>query len=140
MAKGTTKKAGTAKNTTAAAGTTAAAPAATETAAAKETKPEVVRIRQNGYTRPKDGSTTGRVWAIADEISKKAGQPAERKAVLEQAVAENLNPSMAASQYSRWRGFHGLIGKKAPGRTAKPEAPAPAEGAVETPPPPAPAA
>lgn len=93
----------------------------------------VVKVQQNGVTRPKDGTTTGRVWAIADEISAKKGEPADRKTVIEQVVAEGINASTGATQYGKWRKFHGLVGEASPGRAAKPADAAP-------PAPPAPAA
>lgn len=105
--------------------------AATETA--------VVKVQQNGVTRPKEGTTTGRVWAIADEISAKKGEPADRKTVIEQAVAEGINASTGATQYGKWRKFHGLVGEASPGRAAKP-AEAPAAAPAAPPAPPAPAA
>ena len=80
----------------------------------------VVKVQQNGVTRPKDGTTTGRVWAIADEISSKKGEPADRKTVIEQVVAEGINASTGATQYGKWRKFHGLVGEASPGRAAKP--------------------
>lgn len=109
----------------------AAAPAA-ETAA-------VVKVQQNGVTRPKDGTTTGRVWAISDEISAKKGEPADRKTVIEQVVAEGINASTGATQYGKWRKFHGLVGEASPGRAAKPAADAtpPAPPAPDVPPAPA---
>ncbi len=61
----------------------------------------------NGVTRPKDGTKTGRVWAIADDLSTKAG-PASRKDVLQAGEAERLNPATIATQYGRWRKFYGL--------------------------------
>lgn len=94
---------------------TAAAPAA-------DTPVAVAKIAQNGITRPKDGTTTGRVWAIADEISAKNKAPADRKTVIEQVVGEGINASTGATQYGKWRKFHGLTGDAAPGRAAKPAA------------------
>lgn len=122
-----------AKNTKAADAATTAAPAAAAPAA--EAPAAVVKVAQNGVTRPKDGTTTGRVWAISDEISKKKGEPADRKTVIEQVVAEGINASTGATQYGKWRKFHGLVGEQAPGRAAKPAETAPAtEGAAPTPP------
>lgn len=98
----------------------------TKSADAKATKAETPKQpQQNGVTRPKDGTTTGRVWTIADEISAKNKEPATRKEVIEACQAEDINPSTAATQYGKWRKFHGLEGEKAPGRKAAP-APAPA--------------
>lgn len=106
--------------------------AATDTTAAAAPAQTVTKVQQNGVTRPKDGTTTGRVWAIADEISAKTQQPATRKAVIEQVVAEGINASTGATQYGKWRKFHGLEGEKAPGRQAA--AAAPAASADATPP------
>jgi hypothetical protein len=106
---------------------TAAAPAA------EATKEAVVKVQQNGVTRPKDGSTTGRVWAIADEISSKQQRPATRKEVIDQVHAEGINTSTGATQYGKWRKFHGLVGEQAPGRGEKPEAPASEAPASEAP-------
>ena len=97
-------------------------PATENTATPAEPVAEVVKIAQNGITRPKDGTTTGRVWEIADAISEKNGAPADRKTVIEQVVAENINASTGATQYGKWRKFHGLIGEASPGRAAKPKA------------------
>jgi hypothetical protein len=98
------------------------AKAKTETPAsdtpASEAPAAVAKIAQNGVTRPKAGTTTGRVWEISDEISKKNGAPADRKTVIEQVVAEGINASTGATQYGKWRKFHGLVGEKAPGRAA----------------------
>lgn len=120
---------GKSKNTEAGATTEGQAPAQAEAA------PAVARIQQNGITRPKDGTTTGRVWAIADEISAKTQKPAERGDVVKQGVSENINASTCATQYGKWRKFHGLTGENAPGRAAKPETPAeaPAAPAAEAP-------
>lgn len=101
------------ENTEVQATAAAEAPAKTETA---------VKVQQNGITRPKDGSTTGRVWAIADEISSKAQRPATRKEVIDQVHAEGINTSTGATQYGKWRKFHGLTGEQAPGRGPKAEA------------------
>lgn len=134
-AKSTTKAATAAATPAAPAAATTAAPAAAPaaTTAAPVTKAEpVAKITANGVTRPKDGTTTGRVWAIADEISAKQQRPATRKEVIDQVHAEAINTSTGATQYGKWRKFFGLVGDEAPGRTAKPEAPAVAPaGAVE---------
>ena len=115
-----------------------AAPAAPAPKAAKEkpVKVKVERERKNGQTRPAADSVTGKLWATFDAISKKSKAPATRKEILEAAKLEGINASTAATQYSRWRAFHGHVGTAAPGRLAKAAAPAvKVEGA-----PPAPAA
>jgi hypothetical protein len=74
-------------------------------AKAKETP---AKVTQNGITMPRPGTTTGRVWEIADDISHKTNTPAVRKDVLEQAIEEGINSSTAATQYGQWCKFHGL--------------------------------
>lgn len=63
---------------------------------------------QNGVTRPKAGTKTGRIWEIADSLSAQEGAPVARKKVLEAAMAEDINAATAATQYGRWRKYHGL--------------------------------
>lgn len=91
----------------------------TETVEAPEAKtPAPKQPSQNGVSRPKSGTATGRVWEIADELSKAAGGPAARADVLKAFEAEGGNPATGATQYGRWKKFHGLAGtrtvKKAP--------------------------
>lgn len=94
-----------------------AAGAATEEAPKKEKAP---KDSKNGVTRPKAGTKTGRVWEIADAQSQALGSPAPRAPVLEAATGEGINAATAATQYGRWRKYHGLEGT---GKTvtAKPE-------------------
>ena len=83
--------------------------------------------KQNGITRPKPGTKTGRVWEIADALSAQANAPAPRKNVIAQGVAEGINPATLATQYGRWRRFHGLAREpvaKAPVADVKVETPA----------------
>lgn len=117
---------------------TPAKPAATKKAPAapKEPKVKVERITQNDVTRPKDGSVTGKVWDIADAISKKKGEPATRAEVMEQATAADINEATAATQFQRWRTFFGIERKAAapkPPKAAKaPKAPAKKTAAKKT--------
>lgn len=107
-----------------------------ETENAEATAPKAEKVAQNGVTRPRAGTTTGRVWDIADEISAAKGEPADRKSVIEKVVAEEINASTGATQYGKWRKFHGLVGEAAPGRGAKAEGgdvpPAPPAATEET--------
>ncbi len=73
--------------------------------------PIVIRDNVNGIPRPSYTTVTGRVWEIADEITKKLGRPAPRKDVLDKCAKEKLNPSTAATQYGRWRTFNGYTGR-----------------------------
>lgn len=63
---------------------------------------------QNGVTRPKPGTISGRIWEITDSLSAQEGFPVARKKVLEAAMAEGINAATAATQYGRWRKYHGL--------------------------------
>ena len=122
----------------------AAREAAKAAKAAKEAA-KIVRAVANGVTRPADGTSTARIWQIADEISAKAKAPASRADVLKVAEAEGLNTATCATQYGRWRVFNGLKGvdiqgkpKADPATTVDPAATAaPVSGAtVEVSPPP----
>jgi hypothetical protein len=87
--------------------------------------------KQNGVTRPKDGTATGRVWAISDELSAAAGKPAARKDVIAKGVAEGINPATLATQYGKWRRFFGLQ-KEVKVAAPAAAAPAAADATVET--------
>lgn len=91
----------------------------------EEAKTEAVekapKVEQNGVSRPKVGTATERVWAIADALSTAAGKAVERKPVLDAAVAEGINPATAATQYGRWCKFFGVV--KTPAAPKEPKAP-----------------
>lgn len=93
-----------------------------ETAAPEAAVETPKQPSQNGVTRPKSGTATGRVWEISDELSAQAGSPAARADVMKAGEGEGLNSATIATQYGRWRKFHGL------GKAAKPAA---AEDAAE---------
>ena len=71
---------------------------------------------QNGVVRPKNGTKTGAVRAIADAISAQRQAPADRKEVLELADAEGISKATAATQYGPWRKFHGIKKPVAPAK------------------------
>lgn len=57
--------------------------------------------------RPKEGTTTGRIWAIIDGIIpalKTAGLP-DRSYVIELCVIEGISASTAATQYSKYKRY-----------------------------------
>ena len=102
---------------------TAAKPAKKEAA---PKAPKVERIVQNDVTRPKDDSATGRVWALADSLSKTHKRPATRAEVFEAnaALKDPVNEATVATQYQRWRVFNG-VEKAAPAAKAEKPAKAP---------------
>lgn len=89
---------------------------------AKEPKaPREALPEQNGVTRPAAGTKTGKVWDIADALSKKHGRPATRGEVMEVAKAQDVNEATVATQYQRWRTFNGV--EKAAPKVKEPKAP-----------------
>ena len=60
------------------------------------------------YHRPRPGTKTGRVWEIADELTRVKGRPAKRREVIERFTAENGNANTANTQYQYWRTWHEL--------------------------------
>lgn len=79
---------------------------------AKTTVSAKAKDEQNGIPRPADVTKgVGRVWAIADEISRKTKKPASRSAVLERTATEGIPDSTASTQYGRWRKYNGLTGR-----------------------------
>lgn len=98
----------------------AAAPAAdtkTKAAAATETKEKPApppKDTQNGVTRPKSGTVTGKVWDTADKITKQnKGKHAARKAVMDALKPEGINEATIATQFGKWRRYNGLKGREA---------------------------
>lgn len=89
-----------------------------EKAAKAEKPPKVERAVLNGITVPKEGTTTGRIWDIANEVSKAQKRPATRAEVMEKAVAEEINEATVATQYQRWRTAY-----EVPRAVAEPKAP-----------------
>ncbi len=70
-------------------------------------KPKVPSEEKNGVTRPNKGTSSAKVWEIADSAHKtKAG--AVRKNILEKAAAAGINSATAATQFARWRTFNGI--------------------------------
>ncbi|QJD54358.1 hypothetical protein [Aminobacter phage Erebus] len=65
--------------------------------------------KQNGIKRPDAGTVTGKLWDIADRISTTLGQPAPRKAVVDEymSTVANANQATANTQYARWVAYHG---------------------------------
>ena len=55
------------------------------------------------YPRPRAGTRTGRVWEVADEITRDRGRRASRREVVERIAADGGNPSTANTQYQYWK-------------------------------------
>lgn len=81
---------------------------AKEAKPAKEVVAKVAKVIQNGIPRPTVGTTSGMVWQIAENISESLNAPAPRKDVIAVTTEKGINEATAATQYGRWRKFHGL--------------------------------
>jgi bifunctional DNA-binding transcriptional regulator/antitoxin component of YhaV-PrlF toxin-antitoxin module len=55
------------------------------------------------HKRPSEGTMTGRVWEIAERISRETGRLAQRKQVMEAYANEGGNPNTASTQYALWK-------------------------------------
>lgn len=74
-----------------------------------KTETPTEKDQQNGVTRPRPNTITGRVWEIADEISNANAAPAERGAVMAQGLEEGIHRATISTQLGRWRKYHGLV-------------------------------
>ena len=91
----------------------AAAKAAAEqkaAAAAIEKPAKVVMPQQHGITRPKADGACGKVWAIADAMSSRLGQPVPISMLSKETAAAGLNDATTRTQYARWKTFNGVFG------------------------------
>jgi len=59
--------------------------------------------KEGGYTRPKEGTATGRVWDICDEQMKLNDQIPDKQLILDLCTAEGMNPSTAGTQFGKWK-------------------------------------
>ncbi len=55
------------------------------------------------YPRPRPGTRTGRVWEVADEITRETGRRASRREVAERIATESGNRGTASTQYQHWK-------------------------------------
>lgn len=62
--------------------------------------------RPGVHGRPQPGTLTGRVWEIADDITREKGRRAERREVIKRYVAENGNRNTAGTQFQYWKKHH----------------------------------
>ncbi len=72
---------------------------------AYEFKPSIGVVPKTGTSRPKAGSTTGKVWDIADKVEKESGLEGKplRSAIINACEAAEINSSTAGTQYAKWR-------------------------------------
>jgi bifunctional DNA-binding transcriptional regulator/antitoxin component of YhaV-PrlF toxin-antitoxin module len=66
-------------------------------------------VTYSGPNRPRSETKTGRVWDIADEITRQKRRTAKRQEVMDAYEAEGGNPNTASTQYSAW---NAAIGKR----------------------------
>ena len=77
-------------------------------------------VQTVAYPRPRLGTKTGRVWEIADEITREKGRPAKRREVIERFTTENGNANTANTQYQYWKDWYELQPGRATASFAKP--------------------
>lgn len=58
------------------------------------------------HHRPGPGTKTGRVWEIADELTREKGRRASRQEVMARYRAEGGNSNTAHTQYQHWKISH----------------------------------
>ena len=73
-----------------------------------------MRDRPVVCSRPRAGTRTGRVWEVADEITREKGRRASRREVVERIAAEDGNRATANTQYQHWKTSHGASVEKPP--------------------------
>jgi len=59
----------------------------------------------NQIRRPSPGSATGRVWDIADELTRTTGREAKRAEVIARYASEGGNYNTASTQFHHWRNW-----------------------------------
>ena len=67
---------------------------------------------RNGEIRPEASTKTGRVWAIADRLTRETGLTAKRSEVLSAAEKQDINIVTASNQFTRWRKFHSITARR----------------------------
>lgn len=73
--------------------------------------PRASRVKLNDVTRPADGTVTGKIWALADELSKASGTVATIAAIKGHVTMAGVNDHTIKTQYARWRAFNGVKGR-----------------------------
>lgn len=108
----------------------AKAKAAAEKAATGVTKEKVVMPSQHGITRPKPGTKTAEVWAIADRLSSVKMAAVAISELSPECAAAGLNDATTRTQYARWKQFNGVFGPVAKTPVAAPAEVAPVAAAA----------
>ena len=103
----------------------------------KVPKVKLEHAKKNGVVRPSEGTKTGRIWSICEEIGNKTNAAPKRGAVIEQAVAENLGAGTASTQFGRFCKYWGISNPRPTafqkGENKHEKAPAPEGGAAKAP-------
>lgn len=101
--------------------------------AKKEKSAAVKKDQKNGVTRPKEGTTTGKVWDIADRLKARAE-------VLAECRKRKINDATATTQFGKWRKYMGLEGRTSPKKATAKKGGKKGATKKKSPPPPPPAA
>jgi hypothetical protein len=84
---------------------------AEEIKAAVTPKAKVAKPAKTGeVARPKEGTATGAVWDICDEMTlANGGVIPDRKLVIDKCVEEGVNKATASTQFGKWKKAQGSI-------------------------------
>jgi bifunctional DNA-binding transcriptional regulator/antitoxin component of YhaV-PrlF toxin-antitoxin module len=66
------------------------------------------------YKPPSRGTQTGRVWEIAERVTKRKGRAAQRAEVISEYVAEGGNENTASTQFHHWKKHRESAGSPPP--------------------------
>lgn len=69
---------------------------------------------QNGVTRPRPDTVSGKIWKFLDDNSQKLGQPTPVKPAIEHFKNSNefeFDLTTLRNQYALWRKFYGVVGR-----------------------------
>lgn len=77
---------------------------------AKAKKEAAPKDAKNGVTRPKSGTTVGKIWDFADKLAK-GGKDVKRADVLKLTKEAGINDATAATQFGKWRRYNGIKGR-----------------------------
>jgi hypothetical protein len=74
--------------------------------------PRVERQQKNGLTRPAAGTTTGKIWDLADKLSAdNNGTPVAIGTLRQHPDMRQVNDHTLKTQFARWRTYHGIKGR-----------------------------
>lgn len=77
-------------------------------AKARNSTPKIV---QNGQTKPKEGTTSDRLWNLFAAAEERLGRTPAIGDVFDEAVGQGFQPGTTKAAYGHWRKFNGVTGR-----------------------------